>query len=56
MRNRQKPRDLKQKRREERLDRRNVEGYLDLTAFKAVANIREKDKLQDKSSNVSPFK
>jgi len=56
MRSRQKARDLKQKRREERLDTRNVEGYLDLTAFKAVANIREKDKRQAKSSNVRPFK
>ena len=39
MRNRQKQLELHK---EERLDTRNTEGYRDLTAFKAVENIREK--------------
>ena len=45
MRCRQKQRDLQRKSREESLDTRNGEGYFDLTAFKAVANIRREKQL-----------
>ena len=45
MRNRDKQRELKRKTREESLDKRNDEGYLDLTAFMAVARIRREEKL-----------
>lgn len=40
MRNRQKQKDNRKKQREESLNRRNDEGYLDLTAFMALASIR----------------
>ncbi|MHB1654406.1 MAG: hypothetical protein ACYCVD_18340 [Desulfitobacteriaceae bacterium] len=44
MRNRDKQRELKRKQREESLDKRNSAGYLDLTAFSAVARIRNEAK------------
>ena len=44
MRNRQKQRDNRKKHVEESLDTRNDAGYFDLTAFKAVANIRHEAK------------
>lgn len=49
-------REAHKKQREERLDTRNDAGYFDLTAFKAVANIREKVKPRDKSIHTRSLK
>ncbi|SPF56491.1 hypothetical protein SBF1_9170002 [Candidatus Desulfosporosinus infrequens] len=56
MRNRQKQRENRKIRREESLDMRNDAGYFDLTAFCAVARIREMNKQRDKPINVRPSK
>lgn len=44
MRNRNRQRELRRQQREECLDRRNAEGYLDLTPFIAVEAIRREEK------------
>ena len=56
IRNREVQRGNRKKCREERLDTRNDAGYLDLTAYCAVASIREKDKHRYKPINVRLLK
>lgn len=56
MRTRQKQRENRKKQREECLDRRNDEGYFDLTAFLAVERIVYREKRQSKPVTVGQVK
>jgi len=49
MRNRQKQRENRKKYQEEHLDRRNDAGYLDLTAYMAVAMIKRDEAISVKT-------
>lgn len=56
MRNRRKQRGNGKMHREERLDTRNDEGYLDRTAFLAVARITDHNKKRQKPASLGQTK